>query len=118
MSTLQELYSGSRELFEHLWIADKWDWSRRHPVVRLSLTGSGLAEVGPEAALHYALSKVYAEPGVASVEIMSVAQKLDHLIHAPAGRGRKVVVLIDEYDTPIVHYLGKDIETADANRDC
>jgi hypothetical protein len=28
VSTLKELYSGSRELFEGLWIADKWDWTR------------------------------------------------------------------------------------------
>ncbi|MDW8231126.1 MAG: AAA family ATPase, partial [Saprospiraceae bacterium] len=33
------------------------------------------------------------------------------------GSGKKVVVLIDEYDAPIVSYLGKDIHMAYANRD-
>jgi len=33
VSTLHELYSGSRELFQGLWIADKWDWNKRHPVL-------------------------------------------------------------------------------------
>ncbi|HRJ15236.1 MAG TPA: AAA family ATPase, partial [Saprospiraceae bacterium] len=32
ITTLQELYSGSRDLFKGLWIEDKWDWNKRHPV--------------------------------------------------------------------------------------
>lgn len=36
VSTLNELYKGSRELFSGLWIEDKWDWSLKHPVIRLS----------------------------------------------------------------------------------
>ncbi|MFM7156005.1 MAG: AAA family ATPase, partial [Bacteroidota bacterium] len=30
VSTLNELYKGSRELFKGLWIEDKWDWSRKN----------------------------------------------------------------------------------------
>jgi hypothetical protein len=40
VSMLYELYNGSRELFKGLWIEDKWDWSRKNPVIRLTLTGS------------------------------------------------------------------------------
>ncbi len=37
VAVLQELYSGGRELFKGLWIEDKWDWDRKHPVIRISL---------------------------------------------------------------------------------
>ncbi|MCS7035449.1 MAG: AAA family ATPase, partial [Saprospiraceae bacterium] len=117
ISTLQELYSGSRELFEGLWIADKWDWSKKHPVVRLSMTGTGFEEVGLDTALHYALDKVFSEHEITRPEIPSVIQKFDYLLRALAAGGQKVVVLIDEYDAPILDYLGKDIQTAYANRD-
>ena len=33
VSTLSELYKGSRELFKGLWIEDGWDWSRKHSAV-------------------------------------------------------------------------------------
>ncbi|MFM8372355.1 MAG: AAA family ATPase, partial [Bacteroidota bacterium] len=44
VSTLNELYKGSRELFKGLWIEDKWDWTRKHPVIQITLTGSGFVE--------------------------------------------------------------------------
>lgn len=39
--TLKELFEGSEELFEGLAIHGHWDWSARHPVVRLSF-GQGV----------------------------------------------------------------------------
>ena len=33
------------------------------------------------------------------------------------GQKHKVVVLIDEYDAPIIHYLGKDLSKAEDNRE-
>jgi hypothetical protein len=35
IATLHELFSGSRELFEGLWIQDKWDWGRKYPVLHI-----------------------------------------------------------------------------------
>ena len=36
LDTLKEFFEGSQELFEGLYIHDRHDWSKRHPVVRLS----------------------------------------------------------------------------------
>ncbi|MCS7035032.1 MAG: AAA family ATPase, partial [Saprospiraceae bacterium] len=117
VATLQELYRGSRELFEGLWIADHWDWTKRHPVARLTLTGIGFPIVGLEAALHFALDKVLAEHDVPPPPNCSASQKFDYLLNMLADRGQKVVVLIDEYDAPIVHYLGEDTDKARRHRD-
>ena len=40
LDTLKELFEGNEALFEGLHIHDHWDWSVRHPVVRLDF-GSG-----------------------------------------------------------------------------
>ena len=39
VDTLQKLFEGSEELFRGLAVHGKWDWSARHPVVRLGFGG-------------------------------------------------------------------------------
>ena len=39
LDMLKELFAGSRELFTGLQAHDPWDWSARHPVVRLDFSG-------------------------------------------------------------------------------
>jgi hypothetical protein len=36
ISTMDALFRGKKELFEGLYIYDRWDWSRRHPLSSLS----------------------------------------------------------------------------------
>ena len=40
LDTCKELFEGNEALFQGLAIHDRWDWSARHPVLRLSF-GSG-----------------------------------------------------------------------------
>ena len=40
LDTCKELFEGNEPLFEGLYIHDRWDWSVRYPVLRLSF-GSG-----------------------------------------------------------------------------
>ena len=115
VSTLGELYKGSRELFKGLWIEDKWDWSRKHPVIQITLTGSGFVETGLESSLHYLLDKQIRERGFQPVQ-GGISNKFEYLIQESARDG-KVVVLIDEYDAPIIHFLGTDIDKATGNRE-
>ena len=40
LSTMNELYSGSRDLFDGLWIQDQWDWEQmQRPVIWLKFAG-------------------------------------------------------------------------------
>ncbi|MFM8442595.1 MAG: AAA family ATPase, partial [Methylococcus sp.] len=39
LDTLAELFAGSEALFQELYIHERWDWSRRYPVIRLSFGG-------------------------------------------------------------------------------
>jgi len=115
VAVLQELYSGSKELFKGLWIEDKWDWSRKHPVIRISFTSIGFQSLGLDAALNQELNNQAKALGI-TLENIGNANKFKELITKLATES-KVVILIDEYDAPIINYLGKEIEKAYQNRD-
>ncbi|MDR0609479.1 MAG: AAA family ATPase, partial [Planctomycetaceae bacterium] len=38
LSTLDALFSGRKELFEGLYVYDKWDWNKKYPVIRIDWT--------------------------------------------------------------------------------
>ena len=46
LDTLKELFEGNQPLFAGLHIYDRWDWSVRHPVVRLDFGGGHFGEPG------------------------------------------------------------------------
>ena len=114
LAILQELYSGSRELFKGLWIEDKWDWSVKHPVIRLSFTSIGFQSIGLKEALEQELLQL-AKHHQVQLSTAGIGGRFKELI-TKLGSDQKVVILIDEYDAPIVNYLGKEIETAILNR--
>ena len=115
VSTLNELYKGSRELFKGLWIEDKWDWSRKHPVIRLSFKDINFEQRGLEEPLSERITEIGSNYQIQLVA-KSARDRMRELIIALSGP-RKVVVLIDEYDAPIVHYLGRNIEKSVENRE-
>ena len=46
LDTLKELFEGNEALFEGLAIHGQWDWSVRHPVVRLSFGSGDFTQTG------------------------------------------------------------------------
>ena len=115
VSMLHELYNGRRELFKGLWIEDKWDWSRKNPVIRISFKDVNFEQRGLEDPLAERIEEV-ANNQQASLRSLSARDRLRELIIALSERG-KVVVLVDEYDAPIVHYLGQNINQSLENRE-
>ena len=115
ISTLKEIYSGSKSLFKGLWIEDKWDWNKKNPVLHITLTGSGFVETGLEKALHYILDRLIRDHELPPVH-GGVSSRFDQIIYFLSKKG-KVVVLVDEYDAPIIHYLAIDLVKAYENRD-
>ena len=39
VDTLKEIFEGNQKLFEGLYIYDKWDWSKKYPVIKLDFAG-------------------------------------------------------------------------------
>jgi len=115
LAVLQELYNGSQELFKGLWIENKWDWSKKHPVIRISLKDVNFEQLGLEKALFERMQEISQSLGVQAQA--NTARDLFRASIQELGKRQKVVVLIDEYDAPIVHYLGKDMPLAIQNRE-
>ncbi len=117
LSTFQYLYQGRKELFEGLYIEDKWDWTKRNPVIKISFSSIGHKTMGLEPAIQQALDQNAEEYGISFTQ-KEIDQKFKELIETLHKQRGKVVVLIDEYDKPIIDYLGTpQISTALENRD-
>lgn len=103
-STLKELFLGNRELFKGLWIDQSdWEW-KKHPVIHLDL--SKIPHTTPEklgAALNKKLTAIARDYQVV-IAGEEPGELLDELINALKSLG-KVVLIIDEYDKPIVDAL-------------
>jgi len=112
ISTLKELFSGSRDLFEGLWIHDKMDW-QEHPVIELSFNRLNYANEGLSRTLNQALDEIASTYGI-SLESSYPSTKFESLIRELAVTN-KVVILIDEYDKPIIDYVD-DLDQARENR--
>ncbi len=117
VDTLKELFEGSEALFEGLAVHGQWDWSVRHPVVRLSFARGNFKRPGYlDRNVAAQLDEI--EEGVGLVaRYPDAPERFAHLIRTLHERtGRRVVVLVDECDKPILDALG-DPEQARANRD-
>jgi hypothetical protein len=114
LSTLRELFLGSKDLFAGLWIEGKYDF-QPHPVLHFSFSSLGYKEIGLRAGLLQALDRKAAEAGVRLTQ-EGIGLRFQELIHHLAKGGQKVVLLIDEYDKPLVDYI-TDQKQAEENRD-
>ena len=105
LSTLKELFMGSKALFEGLWIEDKWDWTQKNPIIHLSFLSVPYITMGLENGLRYFLLEQFKEQGFDSKGITDISLLFTDLIKQLHNREGKVVILIDEYDKPILDFM-------------
>ena len=108
LDTLKELFEGNAGLFEGLAIHGQWDWSVRHPVVRLSFGSGDFTQAGQvEASFMEQLAAVEREWEI-KTEYATASGRFVSTLRALHGKtGRPVVVLVDEYDKPILDALDR-----------
>ena len=117
LDTFKELFEGNEPLFRGLRIHDSWDWTMRHPVVWLSFGTGHFARPGAtEAKLVNQLAVAERRFGT-ETRYATVSGRFASLLEALHDKtGQRVVVLVDEYDKPILDTLEVP-ETARANCD-
>ena len=117
LDTLKELFEGNESLFRGLHIHNRWDWSIRYPVLRLSFGSGNFKEPSQlNTSLMAQLDAVQRRTGVVS-EYTTAPERFGHLLEAlHCEAGQPVAVLVDEYDKPIVDALEVP-DVARANRD-
>ncbi|MCX7692786.1 MAG: ATP-binding protein [Tepidimonas taiwanensis] len=108
LDTLAELFSGNRALFEGLYAEAHWDWSVRYPVIRISFAAGRLeTREALEAHIAAELEGNAQRLGVMLADAADSHLRFRALIQAAVARhGQRAVVLIDEYDKPILDNLG------------
>ncbi|MBF0235908.1 MAG: ATP-binding protein [Desulfamplus sp.] len=104
VDTLQEIFEGNESLFKGLYIHDKWDWAKIYPVIKIDFSDGMLQnrtqlderiyEILFENAdrLNLPLTKDRTIPGTFGELIRLAAETY----------GQRAVVLVDEYDKPIL----------------
>ena len=103
VDTLRQAFLGERELFKGLFLEDNWDWTKKHPVLKISF-GSGVHRNLDE--LRQTMESMlidwrrhlgieYEKRGIQN-QFSEAIEKAYELY------GERVVVLIDEYDKPIL----------------
>jgi predicted DNA-binding ribbon-helix-helix protein len=116
VSTLDKLFNGRKELFEGLYIYDKWDWTQQYPVIWLDF--GSVANHTTEALINSLsdfVKEMATKYGVV-IEKIELTDRFAELIKKIAqSTGKGVVILIDEYDKPIIDHLS-NIEVLDTNK--
>jgi hypothetical protein len=105
LSTMEELFKGSKDLFTNTWIADKWDWTQTSPIIHISFLSVSYEEQGLKEGIKQFLLKLFREQGLIHGEDMNIKSLFEDLIKKMHDKHGKVVILIDEYDKPIIDYL-------------
>lgn len=108
LSTLKYFFLGRRELFKGLAVDSMdWDW-QKYPVLHLDLNVSTYSSTGELTSVlnsiftewerEYGLSPTSSDPDVRFREIIRGAYR---------STGRRVVILVDEYDKPLVGNINR-----------
>ena len=118
ISTLESVFLGKKELFKGLYIYDRWGFEE-YPVLRISFSNIGYRTMGLQTAISKELFAIATNYDVViqanPKDIANVFKELIKKLHLKYDKG--VVILIDEYDKPLIDYLDQNhIHIAVENR--
>ncbi|MFA7608136.1 MAG: ATP-binding protein, partial [Rhodocyclaceae bacterium] len=118
IDTLAELFAGNEALFRGLYCHDRWDWSVKYPVIRFSFGGGVFTDPDLLAQrIDHLLAHNAQWLGLDELPDGPVSTRFGVLIERAVQRhGQRVVVLVDEYDKPILDNLTRP-DTARRMRD-
>ena len=116
LDTISEVFKGNKELFKGLWIYDSDYGFEQHPVIRLDM--SNIPNENPEILKNSLRSELAHLAKNENIDITDeepadMFKRLIESLHLKYGK--KTVVLIDEYDKPMIDHLF-EIPVAEANR--
>ena len=104
LSTLEYIFKGKKDLFNGLFIEDKWNWQQNFPVIRIDFSNMKEKSNGLEIALCKRLHEIALDYSIV-LEQNKSDNLFDELIKKLHSTYNKVVILIDEYDKPIIDYI-------------
>ena len=116
LTTLQAIFEGKKELFKGLYIYDRYDFEP-YPVMRIHWGGNFTSEFNFKSEIQSALGWNAECLGIMLDKTLSLSAQFDSLIKETYKKYNKpVVILIDEYDKPILDNI-TDAEMRNYARD-
>jgi hypothetical protein len=118
VDTLKELFEANEPLLRGLAVHDRWDWSRRFPVIKIDWASGGLRSRDD---LNVRATRIFRRNaerlGLDLNTDTDVSGMLESLVSgAEAKYGESIVLLVDEYDKPMLDNIA-DTERATEMRD-
>jgi len=117
LSTIRYIYEGKRELFKGLYIEGKWEWDEKYPVIRIDFSvdireSKKIYErMKEELELNYTKYEIEMDK---EKDIPGNFKKL--IIELNKKYKKQVVVLIDEYDKPILDVIEDKTQAEEVRR--
>ena len=104
VETLEAYFMGKKELFEGLKIMSlETEWVKR-PVIRLDMSQAGAEPESLKGYLNYTFQEYESLYGIEARNNFPLATRLIEIIKTAYNKtGQQVVILIDEYDSPLQH---------------
>ena len=116
LDTLRNLFESKRELFQGLYAEHNWQWSVKYPVIKLDMSGAFKSPAALESRLSSLLENNAIKLGIDLRGQDAQTQFHNLIMDADRKYGQKAVLLIDEYDKPMIDNIG-NIELARQMRD-
>jgi hypothetical protein len=118
VDTLRQAFLGKKEYFKGLFLENNWDWSQTYPVLKMSW-GAGVLKSPDELKITFQHQikewlRQYSDIQLESTTEKEQFKELFEILHV--NTGQKVVILIDEYDKPILDNI-TNITVAQAMRE-
>ncbi len=109
LSTLKSAFNVEKELFKGLYLENNWDWNKKYPILYISF-GSGVT--GGKDQLKIKLQELIngwlKEYNIEKLTNRSIDGQFLEIIRTLYKKyNEKVVILIDEYDKPILDMINK-----------
>ncbi len=112
LDTLNNIFKGNKELFKGLYIYDKYDWKQTSPVINISFAGGVISDRQLlDEKINNKLQRI-ADKFEIKFKFNNISDRFHELIEQIKDKFKtRVVILIDEYDKPILDNISKT-ETA------
>jgi hypothetical protein len=106
IDTLDCLFSGRKDLFKGLSIEPDWNWSLTNPVLRLDWSQESIADTDDLKSALTVMFESWADRYGLTLKGASFGKTFTSLVaDIHSSTGKQVVVLVDEYDKPILDNL-------------
>ena len=116
MDTLHNIFEGNKEYFKDLAIESKWNWDIKYPVIKIAF-GKVRSSEDLKQTIHKILNSNQERLEVICNKEYDYANCFGDLIQKASQKyNQKVVILIDEYDKPILDNI-ENQEVAVENRE-